>query len=193
MIQQTIERGEREPGYCQCGCGRTLPPDRPYRWSGKAQRFLLNHGLRGARNGRWKGGRQIRGHYVLVWCPGHPEAHNGHVFEHRLIAEAALGKRLAKPAVIHHHRRDDPRAIVICQDDAYHVLLEYRTRALRESGHADWWRCKYCKEWDDPARMRRVSAGCRVVRYHRYHRVCHNRHQRERRHRLQAKGTPNVS
>lgn len=41
--------------------------------------------------------------YVRVYCPMHPEANSrGYVYEHRVIAEQALGRRLQENEVVHH-------------------------------------------------------------------------------------------
>ena len=35
----------------------------------------------------------------------------------------------------------------------YHMLLHQRIRALKACGHANWRKCKYCKEWDAPKNL----------------------------------------
>lgn len=71
---------------------------------------------------------------------------------HRLVAEKALGKPLPEKAVIHHvdgnGLNNTNSNLVICQDHAYHMLLHIRQKALEASGHADWRKCKYCKNHD---------------------------------------------
>ncbi len=44
--------------------------------------------------------------YVRVYCPMHPEANTwGYVYEHRLVAEQMIGRRLIKDEVVHHKNR----------------------------------------------------------------------------------------
>lgn len=90
--------------------------------------------------------------YNMAYVPEHPRAYkSGTVLEHRLIAERVLGKPLPKGVEIHHHgARDDNAQIVICENRKYHALLHTRTRALRACGHANWRKCRFCKQWDKP-------------------------------------------
>ena len=82
-------------------------------------------------------------------------AHLGSVrTEHSLIAERALGKPLPRGAVVHHvdenPRNNAPSNLIICPDQAYHMLMHRRGRALRECGNANWLRCQFCKTYDAP-------------------------------------------
>jgi hypothetical protein len=85
------------------------------------------------------------GRYVAVNCGTHSE------WEHRRIAEMALGKPLPSAAIVHHvdgdGRNNMNRNLVICQDQAYHLLLEQRTRIVRAGGNLnrDAWICGACK------------------------------------------------
>lgn len=69
---------------------------------------------------------------------------------HRKVAEAALGKPLPDGAEVHHHDGDGTnntnRNLVICQDHAYHMLLEMRARIVRAGGDPDVdLMCSACK------------------------------------------------
>jgi hypothetical protein len=59
------------------------------------------------------------------------------VLEHVMLAEKALGKKLPPKTVIHHMNgiKDDnftPLNLVICPDQAYHMLIHKRTRDLEK-------------------------------------------------------------
>lgn len=101
-------------------------------------------------------------------------------FEHREIAERALGKPLPRAAEVHHFDGDRLRNVgpnlVICPGAEYHQLLETRTRALNACGNANWRKCTFCKAHDDPANLfiRQKPAIA-------YHRSCSADYAREQR------------
>jgi hypothetical protein len=68
-------------------------------------------GRYGEKSSNWKGGkRKVQG-YTRLYMPGHHLAIQGAVFEHRLVAENTLGRRLKKDEVVHHINgiKDDNR------------------------------------------------------------------------------------
>lgn len=77
------------------------------------------YGLRGEKNASWKGGEKITCYgYKTIYCPDHPFApKDGHIFEHRLVAEKYLlteensvevnGKRYLRPDYDVHHKDFD--------------------------------------------------------------------------------------
>jgi hypothetical protein len=72
---------------------------------------------------------------------------------HRVKVEKAIGKPLRPDAPVHHHGG----FLVACQDIAYHKLLHIRTEALKESGHADYRKCLFCKKYDSPENLVNIS------------------------------------
>ncbi len=76
------------------------------------------------------------------------------VREHVAVAEAALGKRLPRGSIVHHvdenRSNNEPANLVICPNDAYHLLLHQRMRALKVCGNADWLKCWICKTYSPP-------------------------------------------
>jgi hypothetical protein len=105
--------------------------------------------------------------------------------KHVVIAELALGKKLPIGAEVHHadgnRSNNAPSNLVICPSRAYHHLLHLRSRALDACGHADWRKCTYCKEYDDPKNM--VTPKGKYA--YPYHRKCNTEYSfirsRERR------------
>lgn len=62
------------------------------------------------------------------------QVHGYRVFEHIHIAERALGKQLPLGAIVHHidenPSNNTPTNLLICPDQAYHMLLHKRMRDL---------------------------------------------------------------
>jgi len=93
------------------------------------------------KNPNWKGGRTITPHgYVLINVGiDHPSAHvNGYAYEHRLVAEKKLGRRLKLGEIAHHKNGDKqdnrPENIEVVDGNAEH-FLHHRTRDdLRRPG-----------------------------------------------------------
>lgn len=79
------------------------------------------------------------------------------IFVHILVAERVLGKQMPPKAVVHHVNEiktdNRPANLVICQDHAYHKLLHQRTDAKKACGNANWRKCGYCKQYDDPSNL----------------------------------------
>jgi len=110
--------------------------------------------------------------YAQRRIPDHPEADSpGYVYEHRLFAEAALGKPIPAGAVVHHVNGDGadsrPGNLVLCNDNSYHRLLHLRARAFEATGNPAARQCIFCHEWEETTdNMQRLQAsfahrGCR--------------------------------
>ncbi len=184
-------KSEIPVGFCQCGCGQRtkIAPVSSSRngWiKGDPVKYLpRHHNVQGDKNVNWKGGKHIRKNknykqeYVMIHMPRHPRAtvNNPYVFEHILIAEKALGKYLPGKAVVHHvngNGLENHKNLVVCQDNPYHLILEQRTRAYRECGHATWRKCSFCKKYDDPKNLY-IDPTRRSAR----HRSCFNIHRND--------------
>ena len=174
-------------GYCQCGCGgkTNIAPktSKNDKWiKGEPKMFIGRHNSRGENHPMWKGGRQVLGTgYVKLYTP------DGYVWEHIIVCEKALGKPLPPNAMPHHvnENRSDNRNenLVICQDKSYHNLLHRRMRALKACGHANWLKCGYCKQYDDPKNLRLIPKFSSQ-----HHPECLRKYTRERRQNLKDKG-----
>lgn len=103
---------------------------------------------------------------------------------HKVVAEMALGKPLPKGAVVHHidgnKKNNFTCNLVICQSQAYHKLLHIRADALEICGNANWRRCKFCKEYDDPINMNfSVERHRKTPRQVYYHSKCNSEYCRK--------------
>lgn len=79
---------------------------------------------------KWKGGASVCRGYRVV------RIDKKYAYEHLLIAERALGHPLPKLATVHHaNGKLDNSSLVICQDQAYHMLLHARMRVAAAGGN----------------------------------------------------------
>lgn len=94
----------------------------------------LRGAQRGPLNPQWNGGRSIASNgYVLIRVgTGHHLADvRGYAYEHRLVAEELLGRRLREDEQVHHineSKQDNrPENLTVVQDIAHHRVLHRRT------------------------------------------------------------------
>ena len=101
----------------------------------------------------------------------------------RAKVSALLEQRIGWPHEIHTHTDG---TLVVCEDKTYHMLLHRRTDALEACGHANWLRCKFCEEYDDPANLKvyQTNKGGFSI----YHSDCVNQYQREQYQKRKAGG-----
>lgn len=111
--------------------------------------------------------------YRYVSVPG-----RGQVLEQTIVAEAALGHRLPRGAVVHHINQNPvdnrPRNLVLCENRAYHLLLHARLRAIRATGDPNRRPCVFCGRYEPREMVPRTPKG-------QFHRECCNQYRRRRR------------
>lgn len=186
-------------GLCHCGCGqRTGISKKTCKRSGHIKghpfRFLPGHNSRGNLNPKWKNGIAHDKNRIKIWCPAdNPQSKNNYFYKHVLNAEKALGQQLPIGSVVHHidgnPANNENSNLIICENQAYHLLLHQRTRAYKACGHADWCKCKYCKQYDDPKNLsfkpNKTSSG--------WHPNCRNDYQRSLRKRRKHDRTNGIA
>jgi len=163
-----------EKGLCQCGCGQrtNMSPQTHLKRGlikGEPYRFSVGHRIRGrygTEHPMWNGGKSHRNWYSVTLVKDHPRTMNGYVYDHVLKAEKAMGKFLDPSHPIHHFYKYPSNQIVICEDVAFHNFLHMRYRALKNCGHANWRKCEYCHQWDEPINMKWHKHGASKTAYH---------------------------
>jgi HNH endonuclease len=107
----------------------------------------------GEKNSNWKGGIIIENGYHLVMAKWHPRADNdGYIFEHILLMEQKLGRRLEPGEVVHHvngirsDNREENLALCPTQGDhmrLHHPMIDMSGRICCECGT----RTTYTRRW----------------------------------------------
>jgi hypothetical protein len=130
----------------------------------------------GPKNGMWKGGRTVTEHgYVLIRVgKDHPLADvRGYAYEHRLIAEQKLGRRLKKGEIVHHnrtgkiHKKDNSQDnLKVCKGNKEHFFHHRKPgSSLRRPGEQNRiLKCpcgcgKKFRKFDSEGRPRRWISG----------------------------------
>lgn len=76
------------------------------------------------------------GDYILEWCPTHPSATHGVVFQHRLVKECELGRFLTKTERVHHldHNRqnNDPANLELSESQSAHMTTHWAGRGKND-------------------------------------------------------------
>ena len=110
-------------------------------------------------------------HYKKLFLPEHPNAGTqGHVYEHRYLAEKFLGRYLTKDEIVHHkdgNKLNNSLDNLEVLSKYEHQRVHAEERALEECGNSSYMRCPYCKEYDNPDNM-----YVRKTQYQAWHREC---------------------
>lgn len=166
------KRSDVPYGYCHCGCGQKTNLAQKTKSSlgiqkGEPLYYIKNHLMKNLPL-KDKG-------YRFLHMPDHPKSSpSGKVLAHVLVAEKILNKPIPDGVIIHHYgKTSENNKIVICENQAYHMLLHRRARALNACGHADWIKCSFCKQYDKPENLI-------LKKYSRYHLNCRRKYSLER-------------
>jgi len=75
---------------------------------------------------------------------------------HRQQLEKIIGRTLPKGAEVHHRYDWKIFNVVICENHAYHHLIETRQEAYRKTGDATKRKCQYCGQFDVISNMKQT-------------------------------------
>ena|SRR6185369_15528972 len=132
-----------------------------------------NRGRLREANSYWKGGRSVASNgYVLikVGVTHHLADVRGYAYEHRLVAEVKIGRRLLKDEQVHHidgnKQNNDPSNLEVMPSIAHHRFVERKAgcllRAPGEINPSILCKCgcgTLLKKFDSCGRPRRFIAG----------------------------------
>lgn len=72
---------------------------------------------------------------------------------HVEVVEKAIGRKLNNGEIVHHvdgiGSNNAHSNLVVCPNQAYHMLIHARQRAFDATGDASKRKCHYCKSWDE--------------------------------------------
>ena len=98
-----------------------------------------------------------------------------HKFQHRMIAERVLGRKLKNKESVHHidenRSNNNNNNLLICSEN-YHKLIHMRMNALKTCGDPNRRKCQFCSEYDLPSNL--------YIGFGVYHRKCKAKYVLER-------------
>ena len=125
--------------------------------------------------------------YRIVYVPGSQTL----VRAHRILVEKICKIKLASQNVIHHRdgngHNNSNKNLVVCENDAYHNLIERREKAYRASGNPNFVYCAICKTYDDPKNpdmVWRLRNRNSYIERQWKHKSCHAKYEKERKRKI---------
>lgn len=126
----------------------------------------------GKLNGMWKGGRTLASNgYVLIRVGKlhHLSDVRGYAYEHRIVAEGKLGRRLEPGEIVHHidgiKDNNAPNNLEVVSSNAEHYFRHRKTGNLRKPGEKNQSICCMCgcgnefPKYDKNGRPRKYKPG----------------------------------
>lgn len=94
---------------------------------------------------------------------------NGDTYVHQILAESALNRTLNDASAFALMPFGPNRfdcIVIAARDGSYRSLLSRRAKAFTATGHANFRKCTYCKQWDNPTNMIVKDRGKSSMSYH---------------------------